>query len=78
MKSGELDFQTCRTSPASVFRIRELDSVGQVGVVAGVAEGIFPAPVKLGRTSAWSVRSIRRLLSEGTPQAAMTKRRRAS
>ena len=45
---------------------------------SGVADGTFPAPVKLGRTSAWRVRDIRRLLDEGTPQAAMTKRRRAS
>ncbi len=32
----------------------------------GVAEGRFPAPVKLGKTSAWRVRDIRQLLEDGT------------
>jgi prophage regulatory protein len=33
---------------------------------AGVADGTFPKPVKLGRTSAWRVRDIRALLENGT------------
>jgi predicted DNA-binding transcriptional regulator AlpA len=33
---------------------------------AGVADGTFPAAVKLGRTSAWRVRDIRALLENGT------------
>lgn len=32
----------------------------------GIADGRFPAPVKLGKTSAWRVRDIRKLLEEGT------------
>ncbi|NCC94430.1 MAG: AlpA family phage regulatory protein [Opitutae bacterium] len=33
---------------------------------AGVADGTFPLPVKLGKTSAWRVRDIRALLEHGT------------
>lgn len=65
----------------ALLRFSEFESLIPLGKSAwwsGVAEGVFPAPVKLGRTSAWKVRDIRRLLSEGTPQTAVTKRRRAS
>jgi predicted DNA-binding transcriptional regulator AlpA len=65
----------------ALLRFSEFESLIPLGKSAwwsGVAEGTFPAPVKLGRTSAWRVRDIRRLLNEGTPQKAADKRRRAS
>lgn len=34
----------------------------------GVKDGIFPKPVKLGRTSAWRVKDIRKLLENGTQE----------
>lgn len=65
----------------ALLRFSEFENLIPLGKSAwwsGVAEGTFPAPIKLGRTSAWRVRDIRRLLAEGTPNAPISKRRRAS
>ena len=65
----------------ALLRFSEFEGLIPLGKSAwwsGVAEGIFPPPVKLGRTSAWKVQDIRRLLAEGTPQTGVARRRRAS